>query len=346
MRDVSDGYALLAVQGPRSLERLDLPEATAFTFARARSAASRAWSTAPATPARWASSCMCEADDAPALWDAVVERGAVACGLGARDTLRLEVCYPLHGNDIGPDTDPVSAGLGWTCALDKEFTGAEISGASARAGPERRLVPFVMEEKAIPRAGMAIEGGGTVTSGTHSPMLDRGIGMGYVPTAQAEPGTSSRSTCAASRAPRRVVRKPIYKKEELVAAAESYPEDLRYHREHDWARVDGDEATLGITWFAAGRARRPRPLRGARGGREGHEGPVVRRGGVRQGGVGRDLAALRRGRRGQRDGRRAPETVNEDPYGEGWLIRIRLADPSEVDALLDVEAYRALLAEQ
>ena len=66
---------------------------------------------------------LCPAEDAVALWDAVVARGAAPCGLGARDTLRLEVCYPLHGNDITPDTDAISAGLGWTCALDKEFTG-------------------------------------------------------------------------------------------------------------------------------------------------------------------------------------------------------------------------------
>ena len=68
----------------------------------------------------------CAEDDAEALWDAVLARGAVPCGLGARDTLRLEVCYPLHGNDITLDTDAISAGLGWACALDKEFTGADV----------------------------------------------------------------------------------------------------------------------------------------------------------------------------------------------------------------------------
>ena len=81
----------------------------------------------------------------------MLERGATPCGLGARDTLRLEVCYPLHGSDIGPDTDPISAGLGWTCALDKEFTGVEAIRAVKEAGPERRLVPFVMDDRAVPR---------------------------------------------------------------------------------------------------------------------------------------------------------------------------------------------------
>src|SRR6059036_2695039 len=130
---------------------------------------------------------MTPAEDAPALWDAVVARGAKPCGHGARDTLRLEVCYPLHGNDITADTDAVSAGLGWTCALDTEFTGAEELRRIKADGPEQKLIAFVMTEKAIPRQGM--ENGGVVTSGSHSPMLDVGIGMGYVRAADAEPGT-------------------------------------------------------------------------------------------------------------------------------------------------------------
>src|SRR5438874_11004766 len=131
---------------------------------------------------------MVPAEDGPELWDRVVERGAKPAGLGARDTLRLEVCYPLHGNDIGPETDAISAGLGWVCALDKEFTGAEQLRAVKEAGPERRLAALVMEERAAPRQGMAILEGGEVTSGTHSPMPDQGSGMGYVRTAPAEPG--------------------------------------------------------------------------------------------------------------------------------------------------------------
>ena len=212
VRDVSDGYALLAVQGPRSLDRLGLPEAHAFTFAEGAIGGVPCMVNRTGYTGEVGVELMCEADDAPALWDAVLERGAVPCGLGARDTLRLEVCYPLHGNDIGPDTDPVSAGLAWTCAFDKDFTGAEVIRRIRAEGPERRLVPFVMEEKAIPRAGMAIDGGGTVTSGTHSPMLDRGIGMGYVPTPMAEAGRQLTIDVRGKPRRARVVRKPIYKK--------------------------------------------------------------------------------------------------------------------------------------
>jgi aminomethyltransferase len=156
---------------------------------------------------------MSAADDAAALWDAVVGRGATPCGLGARDTLRLEVCYPLHGNDITPDTDAISAGLGWACALDKEFTGVAALRRIKEEGPERRLVPFVMEDKAVPRQGMPIEGGGEVTSGTHSPMLDVGIGMGYVPVAQAAEGTELTIDVRGRPRRARVVKKPIYHKE-------------------------------------------------------------------------------------------------------------------------------------
>src|SRR5690349_25096532 len=154
------------------------------------------------------------AEDGAELWDRVVARGAVPCGLGARDTLRLEVCYPLHGNDITPETDAISAGLGWTCTLDKEFTGAAELRRIKADGPAQKLVAFVMTEKAIPRQGMAIDGGGTVTSGSHSPMLDVGIGMGYVPATSTEPGTELTVDVRGRGRGARIVKKPIYKREE------------------------------------------------------------------------------------------------------------------------------------
>ena len=154
------------------------------------------------------------AEDGAELWDRVLARGARPCGLGARDTLRLEVCFPLHGNDITPETDAISAGLGWCCELEKEFSGAnELREIKAR-GPERKLVPFVMEEKAVPRQGMTIEGGGEVTSGTHSPMLDRGIGLAYVLAAAAAPGMELSVDVRGRTRRARVVKRPIYKREE------------------------------------------------------------------------------------------------------------------------------------
>ena len=214
VRDVSDEYALLAVQGPRSIERLGLDDAPAFTFAMQELDGIECMVNRTGYTGERGVELMVPAEDAEKLWDRVLERGAVPCGLGARDTLRLEVCYPLHGNDIGPDTDAISAGLGWVCALDKEFTGADELRRIKEAGPERKLVAFVMEETGVPRQGMAIAGGGEVTSGTHSPMLDRGIGMGYVQAAQAEPGTELTIDVRGRDRRARVVKKPIYKREE------------------------------------------------------------------------------------------------------------------------------------
>src|ERR671922_14127 len=187
VRDVSDDYALLAVQGPRSIERLGLPDAKPFTFAEGELDGVECMVNRTGYTGERGVELLVEADDAPVLWDAVLERGAKPCGLGARDTLRLEACYPLHGNDISPETDAISAGLGWACALDTEFTGVDVLRRIKADGPPRKLVPFVMEERAVPRQGMPIEGGGEVTSGTHSPMLDQGIGLGYVPSSSATP---------------------------------------------------------------------------------------------------------------------------------------------------------------
>jgi glycine cleavage system H protein len=131
-----------------------------------------------------------------------------------------------------------------------------------------------------------------------------------------------------------------------MAAAESYPDDLKYHREHDWARVEGDEAVLGITWFAQDALgelvhfEAPEP--GAAIAKDGSYGEVESVKAVS------DVVSPLSGEVVEVNAAvvDAPETVNDDPYGNGWLIRIRLSDPSEVDALLDMSAYKQFLAEQ
>jgi glycine cleavage system H protein len=130
-----------------------------------------------------------------------------------------------------------------------------------------------------------------------------------------------------------------------VAAAESYPEDLRYHPEHDWARVEGDEAVLGITWFAQDALGElvhfEAPQVGATVSKDAAYGEVESVKAVS------DVVAPLSGEILAVNEKvvEAPETVNEDPYGDGWLLRIRVSDPAELDALLDVEAYRQVVAE-
>jgi aminomethyltransferase len=214
VKDASERYALLAVQGPRSLERLGLEDAPAFTFAEGSVDGIDCTVNRTGYTGELGVELLVEADAAAELWQRVLARGATPCGLGARDTLRLEVCYPLHGNDIAPDTDAISAGLGWVCALDKDFTGAARLRRIKEEGPSRRLAAFVMEEPGVPRQGMRIAEGGEVTSGSHSPMLERGIGMGYVEASLAEPGTELTIDLRGRERHARVVRKPIYKREE------------------------------------------------------------------------------------------------------------------------------------
>jgi aminomethyltransferase len=214
VRDVSEEYGLIAVQGPRSIERLGLPDAPAFTFAEAELDGIPCMVNRTGYTGEAGIELLVMAGDAEALWQYVLERGAKPCGLGARDTLRLEVCYPLHGSDIGSDTDAISAGLGWVCALDKDFTGADALRTIKEEGPAERLVAFVMDDRAIPRADMSILEGGRVTSGTHSPMLDQGIGMGYVPAALASRGEKITIDVRGKQRQAHIVDKPIYKREE------------------------------------------------------------------------------------------------------------------------------------
>ena len=214
VRDASDEYALLAVQGPTAIAALGLAEAPAFTHAMGEVGGVEVMVCRTGYTGEAGVELMCAAEDAVELWDAIVGNGTTPAGLGARDTLRLEVCYPLHGNDITADTDAISAGLGWVCALDKDFTGADVLRAVKADGPERKLAAFVMDEKAVPRQGMPLAGGGEVTSGTHSPMLDCGIGMGYVPAAAAAPGSELVIDVRGRPKRAHVVKKPIYVKEE------------------------------------------------------------------------------------------------------------------------------------
>jgi aminomethyltransferase len=127
--------------------------------------------------------------DAGAVWDAVIAEGAVPVGLGARDTLRLEACFHLYGNDLSEDRGPIEAGLGWCCKEDTGFIGSEAVRAAREHGTAERLVPFAITGQGIARHGNPVVGGGVVTSGTQSPVLGHGIGLAYLPTPSAEPGT-------------------------------------------------------------------------------------------------------------------------------------------------------------
>jgi aminomethyltransferase len=152
-------------------------------------------------------------EHAMTVWDALTEAGATPVGLGARDTLRIEVCFHLYGNDLSEERNPIEAGLGWCCKEATGFIGSDAAAEARRDGTPEKLVPFVIEGQGIARQGNPVLGGGEVTSGTFSPCLERGIGMAYVSTARAEPGAQIEIDVRGRTRPARIERKPLYRKD-------------------------------------------------------------------------------------------------------------------------------------
>jgi aminomethyltransferase len=150
---------------------------------------------------------------ATAVWDALTEAGAAPIGLGARDTLRLEVCFHLYGNDLSEDRNPIEAGLGWCCKEATGFIGADAIARARDSGTAEQLVPFALTGPGIARQGNPIAGGGEVTSGTLSPCLNIGIGMAYLPADKTEPGTEFEIDVRGKPRTAEVREKPLYRKE-------------------------------------------------------------------------------------------------------------------------------------
>ena len=151
------------------------------------------------------------------VWDALTAAGAKPAGLGARDTLRMEVCFHLYGNDMDEHRNPIEAGLGWCCKEETGFIGSEAVASARESGTEQKLVPFVLSGPGIPRQGNTVVSGGAevgvVTSGTLSPSLEVGIGMAYVAAELAEPGTAVEIDVRGKRRAAHVESKPLYRKE-------------------------------------------------------------------------------------------------------------------------------------
>lgn len=206
--------AMIALQGPLALSLVGLPVADAFAFASGVVSGVDALVARTGYTGEPGVELIVAANDAVELWDGLRLAGAEPIGLGARDTLRLEMCYPLYGNDLTDQHTALEAGLGWACALDsKEFSGAGCLRTQGAAGGFPRLVPFTMSGRGIPRPGMAVVGGGEVTSGTMSPSLEVGIGMAYVPAESAGVGSELVIDVRGREVPAIVAKKPLYQKE-------------------------------------------------------------------------------------------------------------------------------------
>jgi aminomethyltransferase len=225
-RDVSDEFALLAVQGPKSiltlqkLTSVDLSRIPYYHFQKGRLAdvdmmVSRTGYTGELGFELFFRA---EASSCERVWNAIMdggkEFGIQPIGLGARDTLRLEMGYCLYGNDIDETTNPLEAGLGWITKLEKgEFIGRSALVNAKKAGLRRKLVGLAVQEKSFPRHGYDIRSNGSkvgyVTSGTFSPSLEKGIGMGYVDVQHAAPGSSVNVVIRAKEVAASVVKVPF-----------------------------------------------------------------------------------------------------------------------------------------
>jgi len=220
--DAIDRYAMLAVQGPEArgivagLAAGELPKRMRTTTIDVNGAETLVCGTG--YTGEDGVELLVPADDAAATWDALLAAGAKPAGLGARDTLRLEVCFHLYGNDMDEDRNPIEAGLGWCCKEATGFIGSEAVAAAREQGTAQRLAPFVLTGAGIPREGNAVvlddQEVGIVTSGTMSPCLEVGIGMAYVTAELAEPGTEVEIDVRGKRRPARIESKPLYRREE------------------------------------------------------------------------------------------------------------------------------------
>jgi aminomethyltransferase len=218
VRDVADRYAMLAVQGPHArgivARTLGIELPSRMRVATARIGDRPALVCGTGYTGEDGVELLIDPEVAPAIWAELLDGGVVPCGLGARDTLRLEVCFHLHGNDLTPDRNPIEAGLGWCCAEESRFVGAEAIAAARRDGTVERLAPFRLEGPGIPRQGNPVladgERAGMVTSGTFSPSLEIGIGMAYVRSDLAKPGTAVEIDVRGKRRPARIASKPLY----------------------------------------------------------------------------------------------------------------------------------------
>jgi aminomethyltransferase len=219
VRDVADRYAMLAVQGPHaravleSTLKLDLPER--FHVAAQNVGRRPALICGTGYTGEDGVEMLIDPEVAIPIFKEMRLAGVVPCGLGARDTLRLEVCYPLHGNELTPERNPIEADLGWCCKEETGFLGSPAVAAARTEGTAERLAPFTIEGAGIPRDGNPVLGErgvqvGVVTSGTFAPSLELGAGLAYVRADLAEPGTEVEIDVRGKHRPARIASKPLY----------------------------------------------------------------------------------------------------------------------------------------
>jgi len=225
--DRSYTTALVAIQGPRAADILasqtdaDVRSLPSFGVTHGRVAGVRATLARTGYTGEDGFEVFVANADAARVWDALLaagsQQGIKPIGLGARDTLRLEARFSLYGNDIDETTDPIEAGLGWTCKLDKEFTGRDVIAAKKAEGPARKIAGLVVDGGVARHGHEVTQNGavvGRVTSGTYGPTVEKNIALAYVPTPLSKVGTALGVRIRGKDVPATVVKTPFYRRPE------------------------------------------------------------------------------------------------------------------------------------
>ena len=298
------------------------------------------------TPARTAIEVFFRATDAVKFWNAALEKGKPfgikPCGLGARDTLRLEMCYPLNGSDLSPERNPIEAGLGFFVDLTKpNFIGRDACLKTKEIGPREKLVPFRMKEKGPPpRPHYAVfENGeriGEVTSGTLSPSLNWGVGMAYVSAAHAKIGAQIDIEIRGQKFPGHHRKETALQEISIM----NVPDDLLYTESHEWIKREGENVRVGITDHAQSEltdvvyVELPKMDRQA----NAKEAIAI----VESVKAASDIYAPVKGTvvEVNKALEADPGLINREPYGQGWIFVLKIDNADDLKNLKDAEAYR------
>jgi len=227
LRNISENYSLLAIQGPKAVESMqsltseDLSAIKFYNFVVGDFAGvEHVIISATGYTGSGGFEIYCKNEEVKQIWDSVLEAGTAygikPIGLAARDTLRLEMGYCLYGNDINDETSPLEAGLGWITKFSKDFVNSDALAKEKEQPPMQKLIAFELQERGIPRQDYEIVDGkgnkiGYVTSGTMSPSLNKGIGLGYIKSTFSDPGSEIHIQIRKNTVKAKVVKLPFYK---------------------------------------------------------------------------------------------------------------------------------------
>ena len=361
LNDISDQTAKLDIHGPsaeKTLQKLteyDLSKLKRFHFIDVKIEGIPAKISRTGYTAEDGFEIYFDAQKSLEIWNILLsageDYGIKPIGLGARDTLRIEACYPLYGHELDCDTTPIAAGLLFVIGFNKEFIGKKALFEQKQKGPGKSLTFFEMIEKGIPRQGYEIFKNnykvGYVTSGTFSPTLKKPIGLGYITPELKEIGGTVDIKIRDALHKAKIVKRPFYeytgrRSVNLI----NNPKELRYSKEHEWVRLEGGVAVVGITDYAQKQLTDIVFIELPKKGKQISENAIL--GVVESVKSVSDVLSPVNGEviEVNEEIIGNPDLVNKEPYGKGWMAKIKLKDKSALSNLMSAEQYEKFVGEE